>query len=110
MCSAAGGAVAAGTGSVPTSIPVPAAEAAVAAGPSAVPTVTSGEEEATRVTAADAAVAVASSAVGGAVAEKWEAESLLACELLGGGRQQASGQIPDGMRQLWKGHDRRRRR
>ena len=74
ICPVVGGAVAAGTGSVPTSIPVPAAEAADAVGPSAVPTVISGEEEAARVVAADAVVAVTSSAAGGTVTEKWEAE------------------------------------
>ena len=54
MCSAVGGAVVVGTGSVSTSMPVSAAEAAVAVAPAAVPTVTSGEEEAARVAAADA--------------------------------------------------------
>ena len=66
----------AGAGSVSTTIPMSVAETAAAMTPSAVPIVTSGEEKAARVAAVDAAVAVVSSAVGGAVAEKWKAESL----------------------------------
>ena len=44
MCSAVGGAVVVGTGSVSASMPVSAAEAAVAMARAAVPTVTSREE------------------------------------------------------------------
>ena len=96
MCSALGGAVVVGTGSVSTSMAVSAAEAAVAVGLSAAPTVTSGEEEAARVVAAPAMAMVstvtsgeeeaaravatdvvgiaASSAAGGGMIGKWEAE------------------------------------
>ena len=52
MCSALGGAVVAGTGSVPTCTPTPAAEAAVTVVPAVVPTgptVAPREEEAVRV-------------------------------------------------------------
>ena len=60
ICSAVGGAVATGAGSVSTSTLVPAAEVAVALAPSVVPSATSGKEEAAGVAAADVAVAMAS--------------------------------------------------
>ena len=76
MCSVVGGAVAVGTGSVSTSMPASAAEAAVAVAPTAVSTVTSGEEEAARVAATDAVGIAVSSAAGGGMIGKWEAELL----------------------------------
>ena len=62
MCLAAGRAVAAGFGSVSTSTPVSAAEAAVAVAPSAAPPVISGGKGAARFVAAGVAVSVDSPA------------------------------------------------
>ena len=74
MCSAEGGAVTVGTGSVSIPITVPTAEAAVAVVPAAVPTVTSGERETARVAAADAVGIAMPSAAGGGIIGKWETE------------------------------------
>ena len=74
MCSAVGGAVVVGTGSVPTSMSTPAVEVAVAVAPAAVSTVASREEEAARIMAADVVGIVVSSAASEGILGKWGAE------------------------------------
>ena len=63
-----------GIGSVSTSMPTSAVEAAVAVTPAAVPTVASREEEAARIVAAEAAGIVASSAASEGILGEWGAE------------------------------------
>ena len=74
MCSAVGGAVVIGTGSVPTSMPTSTVKTAVAVAPAAVPPVASREEEAARVVAADVVGTVVSSAVIEGILGKWGVE------------------------------------
>ena len=75
MSSALGGAVVAGTGSVPTaSMPTPAVEVAVAVALATVSTVASRKGEAFRIVAVEVTGAVASSVASEGTVGKWEAE------------------------------------
>ena len=69
-----GGSVVIGTGSVSTSMPTPAVEAAVAVAPAMVSTVAPRKGEAFRIVTVEVAVAVASSAASEGTAGEWEAE------------------------------------
>ena len=74
MCPAVGGSAVIGTGSVSTSMPTPAVEAAVAVAPAMVSTVASRKGEACRIVAVEVAGAVASSTASEGTVGKWGAE------------------------------------
>jgi len=74
MCPAVGGTVVIGTGSVPTSMPTPAVEAAAAVAPAAVSTVAAREGGAARIVTAEATGIVASSAASEGIVGKWGVE------------------------------------
>ena len=74
MCSALGGAVVAGTGSVSTSMPTPVVEVAVAVALATVSTVVSRKGGAFRIVMVEVAVAAASSVASEGTVGKWGAE------------------------------------